>query len=82
MVVTWALPTADRGVMQARTGSPFRCTVQAPHSAMPQPNLVPFICSSPRSTHSRGVSGSALTAMGWPLRFRVVVMGAPVRRVS
>mgnify|MGYP006189260605 CR=1 FL=1 len=63
--------------MQARTGSPFRCTVQAPHSAMPQPNLVPFMCSSPRSTHSRGVSGSAVTAMALPLMRKVVDMVVP-----
>ena len=28
------------GVTQERTASPFRCTVHAPQSAMPQPNLV------------------------------------------
>ena len=30
-------------VMQERAGAPSMCTVQAPHSAMPQPNLVPVM---------------------------------------
>ena len=41
MVVTSRSPTAEMGVMQARTAWPARCTVQAPHWAMPQPNFVP-----------------------------------------
>ena len=41
MVVTGWSPTALTGIWQERTGWPSRCTVQAPHSAMPQPNLVP-----------------------------------------
>jgi len=31
----------DTGVAQARIACPSMCTVQAPHEAMPQPNLVP-----------------------------------------
>ena len=31
--------------------------VQAPHSAIPQPNLVPVMPSRSRSTQSRGVPG-------------------------
>jgi hypothetical protein len=38
--------------------TPSMCTVQAPHWAMPQPNLVPVKPSVSRSTHSNGVSGS------------------------
>jgi len=30
------------------------CTVQAPHSAMPQPNFVPVILSMSRNTQSSG----------------------------
>ena len=34
------------------------CTVQAPHSAMPQPNLVPVMPSVSRRTHEqRGIRG-------------------------
>ena len=41
MVVTCLPATAETGVTHERIGLPSRCTVQAPHSAMPQPNLVP-----------------------------------------
>src|SRR4051812_32741634 len=74
MVVTSRTPTDSSGVTQERTASPSRCTVQAPHSALPQPNLVPTSCISPRSTHSKGVSGSALTVEVLPLILIVVVM--------
>ena len=41
IVVTACRRTADTGSEQERRGWPSRCTVQAPHWAMPQPNLVP-----------------------------------------
>ena len=34
------------------------CTVQAPHSATPQPNLVPVKPSSSRRNHISGIDGS------------------------
>src|SRR5512133_3607896 len=74
MVVTSRVPTAASGVTQARTGSPSRCTVQVPHSAMPQPNLVPLACNSPRKTHSSAASGSACTPMVLPWSLKEVVM--------
>ena len=61
MVVTLLFATAESGVTQARTGWPSTCTVQAPHSAMPQPNLVPVSPSSSRRAHSSGVSSGRLT---------------------
>jgi hypothetical protein len=51
-------------------------TVQAPQSAMPQPNFVPFIPSTSRNTQSSGVSPSTSTlcdvqlmlmAKPWPI---------------
>ena len=42
MVVIRRPATADTGVTHERIGCPSRCTVQAPHRAMPQPNLVPL----------------------------------------
>ncbi len=48
--------------------------MQAPQSALPQPNLVPTSCISPRNTHSKGVSGSALTVEVLPLILIVVLM--------
>jgi len=37
--------TLETGVMQERVASPLMCTVQAPQSAMPQPNFVPVMFS-------------------------------------
>ena len=48
-MVVMCLPAAARmGVRQLRVASPFTCTVQAPHSPMPQPNLVPVSARSSR----------------------------------
>ena len=58
MVVTALPATADAGTLQERIAWPSIRTVQAPHWAMPQPNLVPVSLSESRSTHSNGVSGS------------------------
>ena len=51
-------PTSDIGTPQARTASPFMCTVHAPHSATPQPNFVPVSPSSSRRYHISGIDGS------------------------
>ena len=67
MVSTFWSAAADTGTEQERTGSPFRCTVQAPHWAMPQPNFGPFTSSTSRSTHNRGISGSTSTLCLLPL---------------
>ena len=74
MVATDLPATADTGVWHERTGWPSRCTVQAPHSAWPQPNLVPVRPTSSRITHSSGVSGSALTLTVLPLSLKLVAM--------
>src|SRR5258705_7917556 len=67
MVVTALLPMLLMGVTQDRVGAPLTCTVQAPHSATPQPNLVPVMPSTSRNTQSRGVSSSTSTLCGTPL---------------
>src|SRR6185436_9679201 len=54
-------------------GSPFRCTVHAPQSAAPQPNLVPVMPSVSRSTQSSGVFGSTLTCLALPLTVRLIM---------
>src|SRR6476660_8314818 len=74
MVVTALPATLETCVMQERTASPLMCTVQAPHSAMPHPNLVPVIPSVSRNTHSSGISGLASTVCGLP--FNVNLMDA------
>ena len=55
------------GVMQERVATPSICTVQAPHSAMPQPNFVPVMPSTSRNTQSSGVSPSTSMLCGVPL---------------
>ncbi|MNW05316.1 hypothetical protein D3C71_2015490 [compost metagenome] len=59
--------TEPTGVTHERTALPSTCTVQAPHCATPQPNLVPGRFSSSRSTHSKGISGSMSIAWDVPL---------------
>src|SRR6516225_1184314 len=49
------------GVIHERTATPLTCTVQAPHSAMPQPNFVPVMPSTSRNTQRSGVSPSTST---------------------
>src|SRR6266487_1332880 len=73
MVVILLPAAAPSGVEQDRAGCPFTCTVQAPHSAMPQPYLVPVMPRWSRRTHRRGVSRSASTDMGLPLTFRAII---------
>ena len=58
MVVTFLPAAALSGVTQLRMASPFRCTVQAPQSPMPQPNLVPVSSSSSRRYQRSGKSPS------------------------
>jgi hypothetical protein len=71
MVVIFWPAAAEIGVMQERIASPFRCTVQAPHRAAPQPNLVPVMLRLSRSAQRMGVEGSASTCWSRPLMFRV-----------
>src|SRR5207302_11494224 len=55
------------GCTHERTTWPFTCTVHAPQSAIPQPNLVPVRPIASRITHSRGVYGSTSTEYVFPL---------------
>src|SRR4029450_11910274 len=75
MVVTFLPPAWDIGIVQERAGSPFTCTMQAPHSAIPQPYLVPVSPMVSRNTHSRGAPGS--TSTFWPLPLTVNEIMAP-----
>src|SRR5580698_7742099 len=75
MVVIWALVTELTGTTQLRTALPS--TVQAPHAAMPQPNLVPVSWSSSRRTQRSGASGSMSRSWGTPLTVRRMDTGWP-----
>ena len=65
MVVIFAVAdVAEIGVWQERTGEPSRCTVQAPHWATPQPNLVPVRPRSSRiDPQQRGVGSTSSCAL-------------------
>jgi hypothetical protein len=67
MVVIADVPMLSIGVTQERMATPSRCTVQAPHSAMPQPNFVPVMPSTSRNTQSSGVSPSTSRLCVLPL---------------
>src|SRR5688572_19528109 len=93
MVFTSRPATPLTGVEHARTGSPSTSTVHAPHSAMPQPNLVPIKPNVSRRTHNNGVLGSTSAVKGVPFKRRLMLAMppplslptcalTPVRRVS
>src|SRR3954452_5034429 len=67
-------PMLSIAVMQERTAEPSRCTVQATHSAIPEPNFVPVMPRMSRRTHSSGVSPSTSTLRGVPLMLMVKLM--------
>src|ERR1700730_5381028 len=73
MVVIFPAPPAFTRVTHERIGCPSRCTVHAPHNAMPQPNLVPVRPSVSRSTHSNGMSGSTSTSVSLPLTLSLII---------
>ena len=64
-------------VQQERTACPSTCTVQAPHSAMPQPNLVPVSPTTSRRTQSSGISGGTSTVRDAPFRVKVMLAMRP-----
>src|SRR4051812_12793118 len=74
MVVTSEPCRLSTVVTQDRVATPSTCTVQAPHWAMPQPNLVPVMPSTSRSTQSSGVSSSTSTLWVLPLILMVKAM--------
>ena len=64
------------GVPQERTGLPSRCTVHAPQSCAPQPNLVPVMPTVSRMAQSSGVLGSTSTSWVLPLMFRRAMLSS------
>ena len=72
-----ARPRDGSGVTHERTTWPSRCTVHAPHSASPQPYLVPVRPSTSRSAHSSGISGSTSRRAPSPLTRTRDAHGSP-----
>src|SRR5678815_1714829 len=77
MVVTGSF-TEPTCVWQERTALPFTWTVQAPHKPAPQPNLVPFMSRTSRSTHNRGESAGTSTVLDLSL----IHISEPTRLLS
>src|SRR5262245_51287050 len=74
-IVTTFLPAMEEtGVVQDLTACPLTCTVHAPHTAMPQPYLVPVRPNSSRTTHISGVSGSDADVTAFPFRLNFVAI--------
>ena len=67
MVVIRESAATPTSVMQERAARPSRWTVQAPHCATPQPNLVPLRPRTSRSTQSSGMLPSTSTLRRVPL---------------
>ncbi len=63
--VTWSAATE-----QARTARPSTWTVQAPHTPIPHPYLVPVKPRKSRSTHSSGIPAGRSTVRSSPLTLR------------
>ncbi|CAN1725085.1 protein of unknown function [Hyphomicrobium sp. 1Nfss2.1] len=73
MVVMSAPSSVSIGETHERRGSPFTCTVQAPHWAMPQPNFVPVRSCSSRRNQSSGIDGSPSNSTGLPLTVSLII---------
>src|SRR4030088_489292 len=52
------------------------CTMQAPHSPVPQPNFVPVSLRSSRITHNNGVAGGASVVAGLPFTVNIVAIAS------
>src|SRR5579862_9422521 len=77
MVVIVAPSMRPIGTEHERIGWPLIWTVQAPHSATPQPNFVPVRPTTSRSTQSSGVSRSISSWCCVPLTLIVIMMALP-----
>src|SRR5262245_25960594 len=77
-IVVISPPTSPTRSEQDRTATPSTCTVQAPHTAIPQPYFGPVNPSSSRSTQSSGMSSSTFTSNVFWLTFRRMGPPAPL----
>src|SRR5260370_28395200 len=77
IVVISAPTTAPTGTTHDRIASPFRCTVQAPQSAAPQPNLVPVSPRTSRRYQRTGISGSPSNERSTPFTLNWIIESPP-----
>src|SRR5579872_4508929 len=76
MVVTSCPSTSDIDVMQDRIACLSTITVQAPHSASPQPNLVPVSPTSSRKYQSSERLGSPSQFCSCPLTLSLTIVAS------
>src|SRR5436309_13323162 len=74
MVVMLFPATSRMAVEHERMASPLRCTVHAPHSPAPQPNLAPVKSSSSRRYHKSGISGSPSNERSRPFTLTLIMI--------
>src|SRR5262245_25314800 len=72
IVVTDLPAISDSWVWQENARLPSMCTMQAPHSPVPQPNLVPVSLRPSRSTHNSGVAGGASVDAALPFTVKLI----------
>src|ERR1700689_283167 len=68
------------GVTHDLTAWPFLCTVHAPQSAMPHPNLVPVRARMSRPYHKRGMPGSPSKLRSIPFTLSLIIRIPFLRR--
>src|SRR5216684_2362931 len=76
IVVIADFPTSSTAIWQDRVATPSIWTVQAPQRPTAQPNFVPVMPNTSRSTHRRGVSPSTSAVRSTPLT--LIVNGMPI----
>ena len=70
---------SDTWVWQENARLPSMCTMQAPHSPVPQPNLVPVSLRPSRITQSSGVSGGASVDAALPFTVKLVAIASSLK---
>ena len=81
MVVIFFPWASFTGMVQELSAWPSMCTVQVPHSPIPQPYLVPVSLRLSRITQSSGVSGGTSTLTFLPFTFSAIMRLSPFSSV-
>src|SRR5688572_6881599 len=80
MVVTDLPVISEIWIWHEYARLPSICTMQAPQSPVPQPNLVPVSLRPSRITQSSGVAGGASVDAALPLTVKFVAIASSQRR--
>src|SRR5215471_8682158 len=77
IVVMFAPPRSFMAVEQERIAALSLCTVHAPQSDIPQPNLVPVSPATSRRYQSSGMSGSPSKVCSFPFTLKRIIRCPP-----